>query len=541
MLKARPVRQGPVRRWWTSLAGVAVVSSVCAVAVLIAAYGGAAASAKTKTTAKSGGTLTVGLTTAPSSLNPAKSSAGSADDPADYLAYEPLLVLESKGKFGPGLASSWGYTNAAHTNFKMVLQKGVKFSDGTPVTADAVKEWLTYFNSPGGAFANQLGKVDSITTEGRYNVTIHLAAANPGIEWDLSGVNELGDVASTKAVADPSSLSTRTDGAGPYVLKSAVPGSSYTYVPNKHYFDPSAIHYSKIVLKVISSPTTMEEALASGQIDVAEGSASTASAAKAAGFKIADAVEDWDGLVISDLSGKVVPALGNEDVRQALNYAIDRPAITKALLGSYGDPTSEWITTDGYVPGYQNHYSYDPAKAKQLLAAAGYGSGLTFTVASTAGTWADGTPGGDMTEAVAQNLSAVGVTLNIENEPSATAEDGAILSGQVGIGTSGFGIDPTAIYYGLLLAPTAAFNLDKYVDASANALYAKAATSAHPDADWEGLTRQVTNAAYVIPVYAPESLWFVKKDVDGVAFPISNGNIGEGAPPVIANFYPGKS
>ena len=150
--------------------------------------------------------------------------------------------------------------------------------------AAAVQKWIEYYETAGGSYETQLGKVDAITVNGPV-LQIHLAVPNPAIEWWLTGVNELGDVVSPTALADPSSLSTQTDGAGPYVLDTSatVPGSSYTYVPNKYYYDQSAIHYNKIVLRVITSATTMEEALSSGQIQVAQGSPATATAAQSAG------------------------------------------------------------------------------------------------------------------------------------------------------------------------------------------------------------------------------------------------------------------
>ena len=64
-------------------------------------------------------------------------------------------------------------------------------------------------------------------------------------------------------------------------------------------------------------------------------------------------------------------------VRQALNYAVNRQAVTQAIYGKYGVPTDETGSLDGLVPSLQNYYSYNPAKAKSLLAAAGYPNGFT--------------------------------------------------------------------------------------------------------------------------------------------------------------------
>ncbi|MDW8809985.1 ABC transporter substrate-binding protein, partial [Streptomyces scabiei] len=90
----------------------------------------------------------------------------------------------------------------------------------------------------------------------------------------------------------------------------------------------------------------------------------------------------WAGLLLLDREGTVVKGLGDVRVRQALNFAVDRAAITKAVYGDYGAPVSQpqMPGYDGYSPEAAKTYPHDPDKAKKLLKAAGYGSGLTIPV-----------------------------------------------------------------------------------------------------------------------------------------------------------------
>jgi len=91
-----------------------------------------------------------------------------------------------------------------------------------------------------------------------------------------------------------------------------------------------------------------------------------------------------EGLTLSDRTGKLVPALGNVEVRQALNYAVDRPALAKLVGAGYGVAIDQFGVPgdDSYDPALKNAYPYDPAKAKQLLAAAVI-QGFTFTLDTT--------------------------------------------------------------------------------------------------------------------------------------------------------------
>lgn len=495
---------------------------------LVAACGGGTSSSQG--TAPSA--LAIGIVPAnvPASLNPALTS-GVANQDIFVLAYAPILHIQKDGSYGPGLATSWGYVGTGNKEFKFTLRNNAKFSDGTPVDAAAVVKWLRYFPSAGGAFATQMGPVASIAAVGRYTVDIKLKAPDSAIEWQLAQTNGLGYVAAPSAVANPKNLAKGTFGAGPYVLDASqtVPNSSYTYLPNKYYYDQSAIHFSKVVLKVIPNQSTMLEALQSGQIGVATGDYTTAPSAASAGFNVVSGRTSWDGFAYLTLGAPGNP-LNKPTVRQAISYALDREKITAALLGKYGEPTSEWVTTDGFDPGYKDHFPYDPQKAKMLLAAAGYRNGLTLSAADFPGALQDGTPGDQMVQVVAQQLAAVGVKLNITTLPP--GQFAAVLSGKYQMVASYFGINPTQIYWGLFLSPTAPLNPMHWLGApAASREFQRAAQAAAPAQDLAAMSRNLTDIAYPLPIYSPLSLVFANKNISGVYFPVLPNGIANGTFP----------
>jgi len=158
--------------------------------------------------------------------------------------------------------------------------------------------------------------------------------------------------------------------------------SRYVYVKNPHYWDPSAQKWDKVVIKIISDSNAMLSALKTGQVQVAEGAATAAAAAEAAGLKVLSAPSAMLGVYIGDIDGKIVPALKDVRVRQALNFAIDRKGIVASLYGKYGKPTTQSVPQGigGYLPKLEDVYPYDPNKAKALLAEAGYKNRFKFTL-----------------------------------------------------------------------------------------------------------------------------------------------------------------
>ena len=306
-------------RGFAPRAGVALAMSAIALAVVPLATTSASATASTKPV------LTVGIDQPPQSLNPAKDDTGT-NLIIHALSDETLIHINSNGTYSPGLATSWKYVGTGNKTFEFTLRDDARFSDGTPVTAQAVKVWLNYFEHADGPFVSDFGPISSITTSGKWTVVLHLGAPNPDVPYFLSeALFNWGFVEAPSAVAHPATLGTTTDGAGPYelVASQTVSGSVYTFKPNPYYYDSSAIKWSKVVVKVISTPATMLSALESGQLDVAQGDVSTASAAKAAGFNVLSAPDGTVHILFLDRAGTLDPALGNVEVRQALNLILN--------------------------------------------------------------------------------------------------------------------------------------------------------------------------------------------------------------------------
>jgi peptide/nickel transport system substrate-binding protein len=461
-----------------------------------------------------GGTLTVASPSAPTSLDPAVSQP--SDEKYSDLAYTPLIIQGPSGNFTPGLATSWSY-GPDNKSFTIKLRPGVKFSDGTPLNAAAVKTWLQHEMKPGNGGASYLSNLTSVDVTGPQTLTLNFSKPTPDLQMVFGQTLALGMIGSPKAVA-AGTLTKQTAGAGPYMLDSSatVSGATYTYVPNPNYYDKSAQHWSKVVVKVIASPTAALQALQSGQVQVAmDQPVTSVPAATKSGLKSVDPLTLLLGLGILDRDGKVSKPLANVQVRQALNYAIDRPALAKVLGSGYGTPISQMAAPgwDSYDAALEQAYPYNPAKAKQMLAAAGYPNGFTMPVVSVAAVGQD-----VLVNALQGQLAQVGITV----KPDITSNTGsyfqAMSSGNYPAATLSFGRLPAAFDYADLYGPAAAFNPFKTSSSQLTALDGKlnaASASAEPDIAKQ-MQALLVNQAWFVPVAATPLVVLYNSSVTGV-------------------------
>ena len=502
----------------TRLSRGKVALSAC---VVLAGLTGAQASAARVHHAARGGTLTIAAVQAPVSLNPLLN--GNNPDELYYndLAYEPLIYLAPNGSYQPGLATSWHYNNNL-TAFDLQLRRGVRFSDGSPLTAQAVVRSIEAVKQANGPIDIYANVIKSVVATGPLSVQINLTGPDPDVPLIMTQRMPVGDIVSPKALASASSesaLATETDGAGPYVLdqSATTPGDTYTYVPNRYYYDQSAIHFQRFVIKVIPDLSTSFNALRTGQIAFADGAFTSAPEAKADGLSVYSALSTWFGGFLFDRNSGPLRSLL---VRQALNYATNRPAITATIFGSFGKPSDEvslpGYVGDGYAPGCNSYYSYNVAKAKKLLAEAGYPKGFTLTMGAS-DAWNDGA---QIAQALASDWSAIGVTVNIKTYPSLVQMLGPWKSAQLPSLAGGYDGQPLYIEQGQLLAQNAGlFNPYKTANSALTALIHRAMSATTKSAaakDWTAAECEVVKLAWFVPVSSGSRVFFAQKSLHGI-------------------------
>jgi len=471
------------------------------------------------------GTLTLALNGPPFSFDPAKADNGNGTVYMQ-LVYEPLIRWASDGSLEPGLATEWEYVGDENREFRLTLREDVQFSDGEPVTSEAVAESVNYFvQNASGPTAVAVAGITA-TADGPTGVVLTSETSNPVLPELLTQTNMVGHIISPAGLEDPDSLQATPAGAGPYVLDAdeTVSGDTYTYTANPDYWDESQQNYETIVIKVIANTSSALQALRTGQVDFMTGTPQTVETAESAGLQIFSSPATWEGLFLLDRGGELVPALADVRVRQALNYAVDRPSIAEALFGEYGTPTVQPTSEgwDGFDESLSDTYDYDPDRARELLAEAGYGDGFTmpvnyFAVGATEA----------MIQAVASQLEEVGVILEPKPNPDLPSYIPELLSKQYAASSLTFGGQPQFINVAQVWLPTSVLNPFGVVDPEFLSLFEQASAAGEDEADelWQQTMATVVEDAYTLPVVQGDVVYFAREGLEGIELNPSGGRV----------------
>jgi peptide/nickel transport system substrate-binding protein len=450
---------------------------------------------------------------APQTLDPAK--AAQNDAWFTELAYEPLIVRRSNGRLAPGLARSWAYTGTGNKTFVLSLRPGVKFSDGSALTAQTVVGHLKYVVASGGQMAPMLTG-DTFTATGPLTVKITADDPNPNFPEIFTQDFVMGGVISEPGQKSPSKLGTTTSGAGPYMIDSArtVTGNYYTYVPNPHYHDKTAVHWRKVVIRVVTNPQSVLNALRTGQADVSHGDPATLGAARRAGLRVTTSPSLWTGAVLADRGGAQTKPLADVRVRRALNLATDRKSIADALFSGFGAPTNQTTVPGGYGfdPALDKTYPYDVKKARKLLAEAGHPDGFTLRIV---------TPEYQklnlVAQALAQQWKKIGVELRITSHANANEYTSDAFGAKFPAFMTAFGHIPTWMAGPSLYLPPAAFNPFHTKDPKLRALFDEEAKSSGPER--QSLDRRIqghlVREAWFVPVVTTGLPYYAGRSVTG--------------------------
>ncbi|REE97841.1 ABC transporter substrate-binding protein [Thermomonospora umbrina] len=356
----------------TARAAATVAACVTAATVLAGCSGsGSAGSGST--------TLSIATLTLPQSLDPADAN-GSAL-PFFQAVYDTLLKREPDGTYAPMLATAWKY-NDDRTELALTLRGDVKFDDGTPFDAAAVKANMERFVKKTGAQAKTLKDVESIEVVDAAHVTLKLGRPNPAMLFYLS--DAAGLMANPAAFAksgDP--LKTRPDGTGPYELdtgKTAI-GTRWAFRRATSYWG-RGLPYENVTINYFDNETALVNGIKTGQVNAAVLQDADQQAGVENAPKVTTVKQEFDfqGLLLFDRGGVVTPALRDTRVRQAINHAIDRRTMLDKLRQGRGQITNQIFGTDtaAYKKELDAYYAHDPAKARELLKQAGFGGGFTL-------------------------------------------------------------------------------------------------------------------------------------------------------------------
>jgi peptide/nickel transport system substrate-binding protein len=370
-------------------------------------------------TAQPAGTLVVGLVAEPVNLDPAQVTDFNSNRVGRRIV-EPLVTFaEETTQIVPGLAESWTISpDGLQYTFK--LRKGVKFHDGTPFNAAAAKFSIERQINPEHP-ANKLGKYPFANyffgnvkaIEAMDENTVRFVLKEPRASFLVvmtqAATSMVSPTAATKAGVD---FALAPVGTGPFRYGSWARGQSVVLEKFPDYWK-GAVKFDRVVYRPIVEDQARLTELLTGTIDLIVG-VPPDFVAQLEGSPKANLLKQVGAHVWYLGINNTKKPLDDKRVRQALNYAVNKDAIVKDVLKGTGAVSRGPVLpgTWGADPNLPA-YAYDPAKAKKLLAEAGYPNGFSTTM------WVPESGSGmqspvAMAVVMQSNLRAVGVNVTLQ-------------------------------------------------------------------------------------------------------------------------------
>lgn len=368
-----------------------------------------------------------------------------------FHIYDPLVIRGADGKIGPGLAESWEQLEP--TRWRFYLRQGVNFTNGEPMDADAVVYSIMRAIDPAteSPYLSRVNAIEKAEKVDSYTVDITTKSPDPVLLLRLE------QLSFPMLIVPPKHVQANGDrvpednpiGTGPYKFVEWVKDDHITLVANEDYWGGKP-EVETVVFRPIPETSARVSALKNNEVNLIvnvspELGPSIDSDPNTKLLPVAS-----DNLYFIVFNTETVEAFQNKLVRQALNYAVDVDTILETIMLGYGERIAVTMTKNGFgYPKNVEPYSYDPQKAKDLLAEAGYPDGFgPIVFMSRNGRYLKDA---EIVQAVAQYLDEVGVKTEVQFVEGGVWGD---LGNQHARGDINFpgwsGLDPEVVWYPIL-------------------------------------------------------------------------------------------
>lgn len=328
------------------------------------------------------GKLYFGISGEPSTLDPSI-NAGTHARTVRLAIHRGLLNYGVDGKLSNELAT--GYEVSADGREYTFRLREAKFHDNTPVTAEDVKFSFERIIGPDSraTYKSELSVIESIEVVDSRTVRFRLRTAFVPFPHYLA-LPESAVIPKAWAERNASNPNAMPVGAGPFRMTAWQRGQQITVQRFAGYYKPNKPSLDEVNFVFAADENTRVNAIRSGDVDIID----------YVPWKDAAALERERGIRLESTTGPFMVLQFNTrsepfskpEVRQALAYAINRDAIIQTAFNGRGTPIYGLAIPAGYPghsPAIENHFSYDPARAKALLAQAGYPNGFRARLVST--------------------------------------------------------------------------------------------------------------------------------------------------------------
>lgn len=325
--------------------------------------------------------------------------------------FEGLVQYDSEMNIIPVLAERWEISEGGKV-YTFYLRKGITFHDGTPFNAYAVKKNFEYISNNNLRMGN-LYKPNIESMEVVDDYTVKFILKFPFAPFLNYLCHPAGRIVSPKAIdmygSDPAELGKHAVGTGPFKFVEWIPGERVVLVKNENYWKPGYPKLDMITFVPVPEAVTRVLQVQSGDADLAVNVPAVLLPKLEKDPRVDVVSMPTLRVIFLGLNLKRKP-FDDVRVRRALNYAIDKETLCKTIMRGLAVPLDSPISSYTWGHASAGGYPYDPEKAKELLAEAGYPDGFEMELITPKGRYPQ-----DYETAVAiqSMLKKVGIKVNV--------------------------------------------------------------------------------------------------------------------------------
>ncbi|HET8985759.1 MAG TPA: ABC transporter substrate-binding protein [Trueperaceae bacterium] len=351
-----------------------------------------------------GGTITVGITAEPPGWDPSASTSQEIPRVVYHNVYEGLVRFDRTGAIVPALATGWR-TSEDGLTWIFTLRQGVLFHDGTPLTTgDVIAKFERAMNPDSGhTNAAYYAAIDSVTAPDDSTIVFTLKQPSSSLLYNLARPDSI-----IYPAAKADTQRAQPIGTGPFRFVEYVPASHVTLEKFDDYYLDGVPYLDSATFRIISDPNARFASLQTGELDhIGVLPEQYQQAATNPDLKVAQGTATAEITVAMNNTREPFSDLR---VRQAITLAIDKNAIVQGAMFGLGTVIGSHMSpSEGYYIDLSETYPYDPQRARELLAEAGYADGLTIDFELPEPYNIERRTG----EVIAQQLQQVGITVNL--------------------------------------------------------------------------------------------------------------------------------